>query len=62
MGASVTALDPALPVEMGALARHVDSFLQRPRFTTSVLSVFSVVALLLCRDRIVRGAFPTVVE
>jgi predicted permease len=45
--ASFAALDPALPVEMGALQQHVDRFLDRPRFTGSVLAVFSSVGLLL---------------
>jgi predicted permease len=44
---SFAGLDPTLPVEIGALEQHVDSFLERPRFTSSVLGVFSSIALLL---------------
>jgi putative ABC transport system permease protein len=44
---SIAGLDPALPVEIGSLEQHFDTFLERPRFTSSVLALFSGIALVL---------------
>jgi putative ABC transport system permease protein len=44
---SIAGLDPALPFEIGSLEQHFDTFLDRPRFTSSVLSLFSAIALVL---------------
>ncbi|HYP07352.1 MAG TPA: ABC transporter permease [Bryobacteraceae bacterium] len=40
-------LDPALPVDIITVRQHVDKYLQRPRFTGWVLTVFAAMGLLL---------------
>jgi len=44
---TVTALDPALPVDVGTLAQTVAQLAERPRFSAALLSLFAVIGLLL---------------